>query len=261
MSHDLECVIWSRRRWIGWVVCVLTFQLCFVMLLSSRREASTRRSASSTVGVGMLMGSRGERAALESLGVLDPSLFAVAHRDGFSAGTARLPAPEAPAMAAILEPPYWLTNGQPSRANSAVPSFGETAERSPAGTVERVSADFSTVNTMLDHALNQTHVWFEGELMGRRVKAAPQVTALVHAEVPQASVVQLAVDAEGVPQSVRLLSSSGVGNADQAAIRSARALRFEPSQGAIVGSTALTWGSAIFGWQVRNGAETNRSRN
>lgn len=251
---------WSRRTWVIWMGGVLLFQVVFVMLLSSRRDPVPKVLQERAIGIQSWVGMPLESTVLESLGVMDPSLFAVAHRHGFSVGTARLPAPEVPVMEAILEPPYWLGHAQAQATNTVSVEERRMNSWVQGGTVERTAPDFSGLRSAVESLDKQTLVWFEGDLSGRSPRGVMNVPALLHSEVPQASVVQLGVDSAGIPQSVRLLSSSGVPGADQEALRNARGFRFKPV-GLEAGETAKwMWGSAVFAWQSRGVNETNRVR-
>ncbi len=251
---------WSRRTWSTWLAGVLVFQVAFVMLLSARRDPVRKASQERAIGIQSWVGTPLESVVLEALGVGDPSLFAVAHRHGFSAGTARLPAPEVPVMESILEPPYWLSYPQARLTNGVAKGSGEILGWVEGGTVERAAPDFSGLRSVVESLDRQTRVWFEGELAGRSLREKVNVAPLLHSEVPQASVVQLGVDSAGLPQSVRLLSSSGVVGADQEAVRSARAFRFKPVGLEGSGAAKWMWGSAVFAWQSRGLTETNRPR-
>ena len=95
----------------------------------------------------------------------------------------------------------------------------------------------------------------EGALAQRRLITPLDLHSWTNLDILTSSVVQLVVDAEGLPQSVTLLSGSGSRDADQHALDQARLARFEPlSRNPAAASpdpTAhLNWGRLVFLWHT-----------
>lgn len=232
---------------------VLTLQGLCLWFLSARPPASMPVRKGAEARVHSIAGTDGEHQVMAGLGALEPALFAVAHERGFSAGTGRLPAPEPPVVETTLDSPSWLTI--PAMAHPAeVTVQSVTASVAVAmPVVERASADFSSLRPLNTAPVRESVVSLEGALRQRPIVRGLPVPPLALSEIVQSSVVQVGVDSDGVPDSVRLLASSGAAAADREAMRRARQLRFAPSSAA----SRFTWGNVVFAWLTQPAVSTN----
>ena len=71
------------------------------------------------------------------------------------------------------------------------------------------------------------------------------------------SVVEMAVDNQGIVLSARILGRSGLESADTLALRTARALHFAPAASSGSGALPMQWGQFIVDWQTTLPEETN----
>jgi hypothetical protein len=189
----------------------------------------------------------------ELLRLNDPTLFALPHRQGF-AGLAWLKMPQIDfGSFDWSERTNWLPLA-PTQLGAAFARFIETnhfdlwqpANPEPElGVPEMVSAVVPAQPSRLR---------LEGELASRKLLTPIQLPSWPSTEVLTNSVVQVFLDGEGRPASVRLLlPGSGKAQADQEAYKIARAARFESANksgpGSIAGPMAnLSWGQMVFEW-------------
>ena len=108
----------------------------------------------------------------------------------------------------------------------------------------------------------QSAVRLEGGLARRRLMTPLDLRSQTNRDILTNSVVQVLVDADGLPRSVTLLSSSGSKLADQQALERASAARFEPLSrnppGPTPGPTAyLGLGRMVFLWHTIPEPPTN----
>ena len=92
---------------------------------------------------------------------------------------------------------------------------------------------------------------FEGDLAARHLLSTFDLPSWPHNDLVSNSVVQLVVDAEGIPFSVTLLERSGHAAADRYALNEARRARFEPLDPTDQSQARdLVWGTLIFQWHT-----------
>jgi len=236
---------WAQRRWLVTVLLVFTAQLGLIFGLSDKPRPRARPSGAAPMLRLIAPGSS------EVLALMDPTWFALPHRQGFSG-------------------PAWMTTpGFPARA------FSWSEELRPLGLrTQDLGAAFSRFVATNDFAGFQTlappepalalpavtplalasnsSLRIEGRLAQRRLLTPLSLTNWPHTELLTNSIVQLLVDAEGRPVSGgTLLSSSGFPAADQHALEQATAARFNSvGEGSPAGPTdRLTWGTLIFEWK------------
>ena len=206
----------------------------------------------------MVMGAAREEGIMAGVGRIDPALFAVAHRSGFSARASLVRSAGAPALTSLMEPPSWLQGSvglfDPVSGTEGIRDGGQ---RSGFTTVERPSSDFSNLGTASGTS-GVTVVRLSGGLARRAILRGATAPVLASPQVVRSSVVQLGVDGDGFVHSARLLDSSGWAAADQEALKHARRMRFQHETG--TNRTAvLDWGNVAFPWQISGAASTDRS--
>src|SRR5260370_14104683 len=117
-SEALQPSRWPRPRWWGMVTAVFALQVCLIFALSDRAPIHPRPAVPAPVlrfaGPGWA----------EALSLMDPALFALPHRHGFS-GPAWMQVPPAPARPFVWsEEPRWLM----LEASQLGQSFGHFAQ-------------------------------------------------------------------------------------------------------------------------------------
>ena len=232
---------------------VLAFQGLCLWFLSARPQSVIPVRKGAEARVHSIAGSDGEQQVMAGLGTLEPALFAVAHERGFSAGTGRLPAPEPPIVETTLDSPTWLTIAAMAHPVEVTVQSLTAAVAGMTPVVERAAADFSSLRPLNTAPIQESVVSLEGALQQRPIVRGLPVPPLALSEIVQSSVVQVGVDPDGVPDSVRLLASSGAAVADREALRRARQLRFTPSRVA----SRFTWGNVVFAWRTQPPVSTN----
>jgi hypothetical protein len=255
---SVESRPWSRRRWWGLVGLVFCIQLGLIFWLGETAPVRPRFAAP-----GLTVRLAGSASA-ELLALRDPTLFVLPHPE------------EHPA-------PAWLKAPQPG-----VHSFTwQEPTNPPLLAVDQLGAAFSRLVAM-NHSgplvplakpeprltppdlasqtvpTGQSVVRLEDALAQRRLITPLNLRSWTSRDILTNSVVQLLVDADGLPQSVTLLSGSGSRDADQYALDQAGAARFEPlsrdpSGPAPNPTTRLSWGRMIFRWHTLPPPPTNTS--
>ncbi len=239
-----------RRRWWGLVVVVFGLQVGLIFWLGARTPPPRRQVANAPAL--QLAGT----AALEQLGLSDPTLFALPHQQGFS-GAAWLSVPQ-PEFQSFewSAPPRWLQ----LPLNQLGVTFNEFIQTnnlgflpSPPQPEPELTVPESAPVTL---SRQRSELLLVGDLARRRFLAPPKLPSFRHTDILTNSVVQVEVDAQGKAVSFTLIPpGSGSTEADQYALKEARAARFEPLSGDASelpsGRAAqLTWGKMIFEWHT-----------
>jgi hypothetical protein len=239
-----------RRRWWGLVVVVFALQLGLIFWLGARTPPQRRQVANAPAL--QLAGT----AALEQLGLSDPTLFALPHQHGFS-GAAWLSVPQ-PEFQSFewSAPPRWLQlplNQLGATFNEFIQTNNPGSSPSPPQPEPELTVPDSAPVAL---SRQRSELLLVDDLARRRLLAPPQLPSFRHTDILSNSVVQMAVDAQGKAVSFTLIPpGSGSAEADQYALKEARAARFEPlSAGGpeLPASRAaqLTWGKMIFEWHT-----------
>ena len=240
---------WSRRRWWGMVVLVFIVQLGLIFWLGSTTPIRPRPAAKAPTfrfaGTG----------AAELLALTDPTLFALPQQPNLAVPAwPRTPRPEYHSLKWVAP-----TNQLLRALDHAGTVFNRLVGTSDFATL-RLPARVRSVPTLpalppLNVFPEQSTLRLEGGLAQRRLLAPLELKSWLHPDTLANTVVQVLVDAEGRPVSVRLLSGSGSPAADQYALEQARAARFEASSrnqasAATVPAAQLSWGRIIFRWHT-----------
>ncbi len=259
MSADAESRVWSGRRWAGAILGVFVVQILLVFALSRRGPAAVRaQSRAAPARLAMVMGSKLEDRLMAGIGGIDPALFAVAHRSGFSARGSLVLSTSAPVLASLLEPPKWLQGSLGSfevgpRTNGGLAG----GQQSEFFSVERPIADFSSLGGSMSSPGRETRIRLSGGLSKRAILHGEIAPVLASLQVVRSSVVEVGVDSDGFVTSARLVDSSTLAAADQEALKHARRIRFQSDAGTNrVG--LLDWGKVSFPWQISGASVTNR---
>lgn len=212
----------SHRRWWGLVALVFVAQLGLIFWLGETAPVRPRLAAP-----GLTLRLAGTAAA-ELLALHDPTLFVLPHPQN-------VPAPEWPRTPR----PERLTFTWPEPTHYPVPAFGqlgtalnrlvETNVFTPPLPLARPEPQL-TLPELSPQSIpaGPSTVRLEGSLALRRLMTPMELRSQTNRDILTNSVVQLLVDADGLPRSVTLLSSSGSRPADQQALERASAARFVP---------------------------------
>lgn len=239
-----------RRRWWGLVAVVFGLQVGLIFWLGARTPISPRRAANAPSL--QLTGN----ASLEKMGLSDPTLFALPHQQGFSG----------PAWLKVLPPEIqsfeWSDSSRwlplpIDQLGTAFNRFIQTNSFNSLPTPPQPEPEL-TIADPAPLALSRSHSGLRllGGLAGRRLMEPPRLPSFAHTDILTNSVVQMAVDAQGRAVSFTLLPpGSGSMEADQYALKEARAARFEPLNASEPdrppGRPApLTWGQMSFEWHT-----------
>jgi len=240
---------WSRRRWWGMVAVVFIVQLGLIFWLGSTAPIRPRPAAPA-----LTLRFAGTAAA-ELLALTDPTLFALPHQHN----------PAVPAGPRTPRPEYHFSQW-PASTNQLLPAlahaataFSRLVETNDFAALQLPTRPHSAPTfpdlPPLAVSADRSVLQLEGGLARRRLLAPLELRSWPHPEILASSVVEIVVDAEGRPVSVRLLSGSGSPAADQHALEQVKAARFEPADRnqarAASGPTAqLSWGRITFRWHT-----------
>lgn len=243
-ATTLESRQWSRQRWWTLIVLVLSTHVALIVALGDRKPLVVRPPAPAPM---LRLGSDRD----EVIGLNDPTLFALPHRQGF-AGAAWLQVPE------TKFPPFrWM---EPARllalpAEKLGAAFAQFLQTNAPARFEieiKPAAELivPTAPEIGPSPVGRSTLRITGGLAGRRLLNPPELPSWPAAGLLTNSVVQVLVGAEGYVMSPPILlvrSGSGSPEADQQALRIARASRFEPQRQA---GNKLTLGVIVFEWHT-----------
>jgi TonB family protein len=247
---------WSRRKWLAGVALVCGLQVGLLFCLGDAKPKPLGSPGPASI-LRMAGGGAGELLAL-----MDPTLFALPHRQNFSGPGWLLVQPQQFEPYVWSNPPGWL--------ELTVAGLGEPFQRFIATNVFDAARVLPESQPELTwpvvtraHFL-PTHSTFRltDDLAQRRTLSSLELPSQANAELLTNSVVRLVVDPAGMPITQTLLISSGSKEADQYALEQARTVRFEPANkpGKYSAAGGLSWGELIFEWhtipQLTNAAAT-----
>ena len=239
---------WSWRKLIVAIGIALAAQVVVIHWFSARGELKTR-APDGRPAVQLFNGVRSEWLRLT-----DPTLFARAHPDGASA-------------AAWLDIP--AHNYQPTEATD-VPAglvlapegmgatFQEYVKNYPSEevTLRSWQPPAVTAPTRLRYPpMPESQVRLHGPMTARGILTLPPLPAWTNADILGPTRVQVLVDAFGNPMTATLLQSSGLTEADKAALDISRKIVFGPQPPSVANAmrtpeTDLTSGWLTFTWRT-----------
>lgn len=247
------------RWWIG-VGLVMALQSALILALNKESEATPSR-----------LGPQSQFRFLSAnqttqLLVVNPTVFALPQRDGFSGGTWQEISPPK------FRPVEWLDDTDSNLLTLAVSKLGTGLPELLAGTEE---SSFPVITMVQPEAVfpptepvkpisTPTRFWIEGDLAKRKLLSgisAADLRAFTNGDLLTNTTVQVLVDAHGNTLSAVLMRPrSGSDDADRLARQLAKSVRFEPLENPMTQSAEnapLTLGLFVFDWQTLPPALTN----
>ena len=194
--------------------------------------------------------------------LMDPTLFALPHRQSFSGPAWMKAISMATNTFSWSEDPRFLDYSQ-TRADTTSGDLPPTNRFSLVEAIAAAAVEPRLPQISFTKPSREQSTWqLAGDLAGRRLLTPLHLTSQSNDDLLTNTVVQLVVDARGWPLSEALLQSSNSKDADQEALALAATCRFEPLRG---DSSApgrhpldgLLWGELIFEWHTVPLATTN----
>ena len=242
----------TRGFWVGGFLFLFLIHAFAIFVYGEREKSLPRRKP-----IEPFLHIAGDAATDDQLAKLtgwrDPTLFALPHPQGFSGGAWRKFQPETPARSNWTAPPEWLP--------LPVAQLGETlhefvtTNRRPEETLLAALRAPKTLEVRLpgEALAVKTSARIEGPLAARALIHAPSLPGLASADVLKNTVVSVAVNGEGVVESLSVSGASGSVEADERALDLARGFDFQPlalSEARARETAPPTLGRIVFHWQL-----------
>ena len=230
------------------------------LVLLSERTGSTPRAQRFPTKIRVAADAEGARRVNEFPLLVDPTVFALPHRHGFSAGAWLHSEPPEYRWEDWTEAPPWLaldtdqlgrTFSEHVAANAAPPLL--IADKPIA---RLIGSDLFVTNQPV---ASRSEMVLEGGLEQLPLLRPLRLRSWEHGDILSNSVVQLLVNEDGATVSTALLEGCGSRDADQAALGLATAAVFPPRWQRKVASTSgdLAAGRMIFRWHTLPKTGTN----
>jgi hypothetical protein len=204
-----------------------------------------------------------EGGGSEWLALNDPTLFVLPHREGFSGEAWITTLPEVPRPVWAGTNSFRPWESPPKDLGSAFREYMRTNVFSSPDLLAGPEPELVLPAVLSEPPLvTESTLSISGELAERPLMNPPAVPGWTNATLLTNTVVEVAVDAAGVPQAAALLPpGSGNPKADEFALVAARGLRFEPIRARRRGaaekmSTSLSFGTVIFQWATLPGTNS-----
>ncbi len=251
---------WSRRRWWLTIALALALHMGLIWQWSDRGPILPRAVRPYTV-VSVITDDRANRRLSEAIAAIDPTLFAVPNAHGFSSEAWLKLSPPPHALSSWAKQDHFLelnvtpvdiTKFRPIR-----PAAAALLSPNPPPRLTELSVPEESLAT-------ESSVRLEGEIAARPLRRPLVLPPWPRNDIlTNCSVVQVAVTPAGEPFTTRLDISCGWPQADQYALRVAKAARFQPLQTnvseVVPPHLPLAWGRMVFEWVTTstNAAATN----
>jgi hypothetical protein len=230
---------------------IFSGQLALIYGLSNRAQLRERSPARAPV----LQFTSGQ--ASELMALWDPTLFALPHRQGFSALVWNVRQPAETSAAPQAEPIEYLDFSDQGL-GAIFNQFIATNRFEPPSPAVEPAPDLGMPNIISPQAVSApSRMRVKGDLASRKLINRIIVPPMPHTEILAPTVIQIMVDADGraVSPGAVVPPGSGSREADQRALELARSARFESIRPTGPGSSAtqpggLTDGRLIFEWQT-----------
>lgn len=242
----------SRGFWIGGLIFLFLLHAFAIFVYGEREKALPPRPL-----VEPFLHIGGDAATDEQIAKLtgwsDPTLFALPHPQGFSGGGWLKFQPEVPARSNWSAPPDWLPLPTP-QLGETLHEFVQTNRRPEAALLAALRAPRTLEVRLPGEALQmKTSVRIAGPLGSRPLLRTPALPGIAHGDVLKNTVVSVAVNGEGVVESLSISGAPGPAGTDEVALELARQFEFQPLalRDARARETATpTPGRLVFTWQL-----------
>ena len=254
-----EPVRWTQRRWVYAVGLIFVVQAGSLFLLGER-PGSPPRARRFPTKIDLAADAEGAKQVNEFPLLLDPTVFALPHRHGFSEGAWLHSAPlgyqwedwkEAPTSLALDISELGRSFSEYLAANATPPLL--IADKPIA---RLIGSDLFVTNQA---AASHSELVIEGELEQLPMLRPLALRSWEHSDILSNSVVQLLVNEDGATVSAALLEGCGSPEADRSALELATAAMFQtrgPSKSAS-DRRELAAGRLIFRWHTLPKTSTN----
>jgi hypothetical protein len=254
----LEPVRWTRRRWFFTILWVFAVQAGLSFALGRRSQPPPERPRFVT-GIQLPVDEQQIEKVMLAHEQDDPLLLALPNLRGFSGPAWLYFAPLDYSPAESPEPLRSLELSM-DELGSGFTRFVETNRISPLLVANKPMPPLIRYEPRFSNETlpAESSMQLQGELSGRALAVPIRPRSWAHSELLSNSVVQVAVDPDGMTFSPVLLSESGWREADLHALQLARDARFEPlPREARVGAKAgFIWGRLVFRWHTVTGPLT-----
>ena len=253
MNSPLESPPWAPRKWVSTIALVFLIQIILLVVLS-RKPPRPGQPPQFHTAINLTLDRVSEKQLGEMTELNDPTLFALPNSRGFSgAAWLNFPPPDHH-FNDWTQADDWLELDQSSLGKTLL-TFLNSNLPAPLLMADK-PLPFSTVRLSRPTSgrlVTASEVRLEGALAQRSLLHPISPPSWTHSDILTNTIVQCLVDADGDTQSVTLVSSCGVSEADQVALRLATNARFhslrslgeQPKQ-----RNETTWGRMVFHWHT-----------
>jgi len=224
---------------------VFGLQLVLIFWLSTRSTVAPDSLPSSASKVVLVTRPLDPMEFSKTFLASDPTLFAIPNAHGFSGGAWLKTTERDYDVSEHTESPFWLALDTKQLGNSAEQFVRTNARPTIAIAENPVSKIFSSLPfvDLRENARTNSQLRIEGEIAARKLIDLPKLQSWATNEILSNTIAQIAANQRGEVVVARLLSRSGLAEADGAALDLARQLRFAPIE-----KSELTWGKVVFDW-------------
>jgi hypothetical protein len=244
---------WTQRQWSATVAALVIGQVALIVVVTER-EADRSLSLSAHTGLRAVEWPATVTNATRQLGVSDPLLFALPSEWGFSGEAWRMAAEPPQPRVKWSEPVPWL-KGNGEWFGRMNPTAG-AALLSPQHPLDRPTPAATAVNIRPLPVAQSTRLELDEQLQARGLSASPQLPAISHTNLLDATVLRVAVEPDGNLFSAVVIKTSGWEVADRNALDLVRQLKFTSQTDHIQPSNDRQWGRVLVRWQTaQHGSE------
>jgi hypothetical protein len=239
---------WSARQWAVRILLVLAFQIVLVFLVAGPVPGSVQRVEPGTI----YRFDFGDQAWDQTFSS-DPTLFALAHPEGFSGSAWLEVSPPQFDVPDWNEPPVWLPLHGAALGEKFL-HYAGSIEQPVFEIWGRAASQPGTLRLFLpeERPVRESRLVLSGALASRLEGDLPGLPVWNHPEPLARTGVEMAVDGRGEVIIARLVERSGFAEADRHALRAARSLPFQPRSANETHPTegGWAWGGAWFLWKT-----------
>lgn len=242
---------WSNRKWFSTIFLVFLLQLALVVYLGERPSVPAPPPQFGT-SIRLAVDPWTDKEWATAPALSDPTLFALPHPRSFSGAAWFTFTPVDYQFSDWTEPHRWLELDT-NRLGGDFISLVEKQEPPALLVADKPMPALAGIEifTAPQPVRTQSQLRLEGDLSDRPLLTPLELPSWAHADILTNSVVQLMVDAKGFAVSAVLLSTSGLKEADQFALKAATGAQFEPMATRPENKKEpLAFGRLVFEWHT-----------